>query len=46
VLRIPGIMNGINDMTTNSFFNGVFVRSLTHARNVPMIKVRVQVPSA
>ena len=44
VLRIPGMINGISDMTTKSFFSGVFVRSLTQARNVPIKKVSVQVP--
>ena len=46
VLRIPGMINGISDMTTNSFLSGVFVRSLTQARNVPSRNVRVQVPNA
>ena len=44
VLRIPGMMNGISDMTTKSFLNGVLVRSLTQAKNVPIRKVNVQVP--
>ena len=46
VLKIPGIMNGINDMTMNSFLNGVLVRSLTQARKVPIRNVSVQVPRA
>ena len=44
VLRIPGMINGISDMTTKSFLNGVLVRSLTQAKKVPIKKVNVQVP--
>ncbi len=44
VLRIPGMIKGINDITMKSFLNGVLVRSLTQARKVPIKNVSVQVP--
>ncbi len=44
VLKIPGIMKGMSAITVKSFLNGVLVRSLTHARNVPMENVTTHVP--
>jgi len=32
VLKMPGMINGIKDITTKIFFSGVLVRSLTQAR--------------
>jgi hypothetical protein len=32
VLRMPGIIKGISAITTNTFLNGVLVRSLTQAK--------------
>ncbi len=46
VLRIPGMMKGISAITMKSFLNGVLVRSLTQARNVPITNDKRQVPSA
>ena len=46
VNRMPGMIKGMIESAKNKDLKGVLVRSFSHARNVPSVKAKTDVPIA